>query len=203
MKGVQSIWEIIYKEKFSFILNFFVIFCLTFSLLYLFGFVPEEFKNIVGRYPDKEVAVGYGQLPLVIKIPKIGVDSQIYNPATTTISILNNYLTKGAVHYPGSGLLGGKGNMFIFGHSSTLSVVNNQAYKVFSNLKKLAAGDTISVFSENSEYVYTVKVVKHVDASKELVEFDTSGKTLTLSTCDLFGAKSDRYVVEAEFAYKK
>ncbi len=199
----DSIIDVIYREKFSFIINFFLVFLITFSILYLFGYVPDEFKITVGRYPGKEIADGYGDLPMVIKIPKIGVDSQIYNPATTTISTLNNYLLKGAVRYPGSGLLGGKGNMFIFGHSTGLKIVQNQAYKTFSNIQKLSAGDEISVFSDNSEYVYKVILVKHVDATKELIEFNTKERMLTLSTCDNFGAKTDRYVVEAEFAYKR
>ncbi len=203
MKKGQNIWGLIYQEKFSFLLTFFIVFLLTFSTLYLFGFVPEEFKSIIGRYPGKEYTVGSGQLPMLIQIPKIDVNVQIYNPSTTTLPVLNDYLTKGAVHYPGSGLLGGNGNMYIFGHSSTLSVVHNQAYKAFNNIQHLVVGDTISVFSENAEYVYKVKVVKKVDANKELVEFKTDSRMLTLSTCDLFGVRSDRFVVEAEFAYKK
>ena len=41
-----------------------------------------------------------------------------------------------------------------------------------------------------------------ISAEKELVEFNTKSKILTISTCNNFGEKSDRYVVESEFVDK-
>jgi LPXTG-site transpeptidase (sortase) family protein len=81
-------------------------------------------------------------------------------------------------------------------------MVNNQAYKTFNGLEKMKKGDLIYVFSEKNEYIYKVSNVKLVDATKTLVEFNTNNKMLTLSTCDNFGAKTDRYVAEAEFVSK-
>ncbi len=198
-----SIIAIIFKQKFLFLFNFFIVFILTFSLLYLFGLVPEAFKTTTGRYPDKEVAEKSGELPMRIAIPEISVDTQIYNPATTSTAVLNDFLSKGAVRFPGSGLLGGNGNVFLFGHSTGYKIVQNQAYKTFNSIQTLKKGDAISVFSEKSEYVYKVLSIEHVDATKALIEFDTNNKILTLSTCDNFGALTDRYVVKSEFVLKK
>lgn len=182
---------------------FLMVCMLTFSFLYLFGLVPDEFKTVVGRFQGKEYTGNQiGEAPLKIQIPKIGVDADIYNPATTSVSVLDNYLLKGAVHYPGSALLGGEGNVFIFGHSTGFIVVNNQAFKTFNHLKDLKQGDIINVFSDKNIFVYKVNNVKLVGAEKELIEFNTTGKKLTLSTCNTFGAKSERYIVEADFVSK-
>ncbi|MEI8124060.1 MAG: sortase [bacterium] len=188
------------KKKLLFGLDFILVLIITFSTLYLFDLVPEEFKNVIGRYPDgnsKELG-GRGEMPLSIKIPSIGVDSQIYNPTSTDVNILDSYLLKGAVRYPGSALLGTSGNVFLFGHSTGFKIVNNQAFKTFNGLKNLKAGDLISVFSDKNEYVYKVLTVKLEGADEALVKFDSTGKKLTLSTCNTFGAKSERYVVESE-----
>jgi len=188
------------KKKLLFGLDFILVLIITFSTLYLFDLVPEEFKNVIGRYPDgnsKELG-GRGEMPLSIKIPSIGVDSQIYNPTSTDVNILDSYLLKGAVRYPGSALLGTSGNVFLFGHSTGFKIVNNQAFKTFNGLKNLKMGDLISVFSDKNEYTYKVLNVKLEGVDEALVKFDVTGKKLTLSTCNTFGAKSERYVVESE-----
>ena len=200
----NGILSTILENKGYFLVNLFIILSLTFAFLYLFGLVPEEFKSIIGREPVKETTENkVGELPLSIKISAIGVDSQIYNPATTSVEVLDSYLLKGAVRYPGSGLLGGNGNIFIFGHSSSLNIVNNQAFKTFNGIKDLKNGDFIQVFSSKYEYVYKVLSVNMVSADKALVEFNTESKMLTISTCSHFGEKANRYVVQSEFVSKK
>ena len=202
-KNRVSFFELISKHKFSFVLNFILVFVITFSILYLFDLVPPEFNILVGRYPEKvSTNLTSGEIPLSIKIPVIGVDTQVYNPESTSTDILNNYLLKGAVRYPGSGLLGGIGNILIFGHNTGYKIVQNQAFKTFNGLKNLKAGEMISVFSDTNEYIYKVSSVKLVSADKALVEFDVKSRLLTLSTCDVFGEKQDRYVAEAEFVSK-
>ena len=196
----QGIISTITENKIYFFVNLFIILTLTFSTLYLFGLVPESFKYMIGRAPVKESKGNrVGNLPLSIKIPNIGVDAQIYNPATTSGDVLNDYLSMGAVRYPGSGLLDGGGNIFVFGHSTGFKIVNNQAYKTFNGIEKLKKDDFIHVYSDKYDYVYKVTTVKLVSADKALVEFNTKSEMLTLSTCDNFGSKSDRYVVESEF----
>ena len=199
----QGIISTISDNKTYFFVNLFIILTITFSVLYLFGLVPEAFKSIIGRDPVKESKGNrVGELPLSIKISVIGVDSQIYNPATTSAEVLDSYLLKGAVRYPGSGLLGGDGNIFIFGHSTGIKIVNNQAFKTFNGLNLLKKDDLIQVYSDKYIYTYKVLTEKVVSADKELVEFNTNSKILTLSTCNRFTSKSDRAVVEAEFVYK-
>ena len=89
--------------------------------------------------------------------------------------------------------------MLIFGHSSSLPIIKNGAFKIFNNIKNLKKSEIIHVYSEKREYLYRVETVKHVAAEDALVTFTKGDKKLTLSTCDSFGKKTDRYVVEASF----
>jgi len=133
-----------------------------------------------------------------ISIPKVGIDSNIEKPNTADVSVLDNSLTKGAVHYPGSGSVE-KGNMFLFGHSTNWQVVQNEAYRTFNGIEKLESGDEIYIEADGETYVYKVKSVVLVDEDDALVEFDNSSRTLTISTCNTFGEKQERWVVEADF----
>jgi LPXTG-site transpeptidase (sortase) family protein len=187
----------------------------SFLLLYTLGFVPESIKpqqaESFRTLWDKQQALAIkAQLekntqagitapePTRIVIDKINVDVSVSNPNTTDLATLDDYLLRGAVRYPGSGLLG-FGNMFIFAHSTGLQVVNNQAFKAFNGLKNLTTGDLIKVYSDSKVSTYRVTSVKMVDQNEALVDFDNNRNMLTLSTCNSFGQKGDRYVVEAEF----
>jgi LPXTG-site transpeptidase (sortase) family protein len=199
-----GIIKLIWENKGYFFVNLFIVLTITFSILYLFGLVPEEFKSIIGRAPVQESKGNQvGELPMRIEIPSIKVDAQVYNPATTSIEVLDDYLLKGAVRYPGSGLPGGDGNIYIFGHNTRIQIVNNQAFKTFNGLQNLKVGDLIYLSSSKNEYIYKVLSVTMVSADKALVEFNTKTKMLTLSTCDNFATKSDRFVVQSEFVTQK
>lgn len=138
------------------------------------------------------------EYPVRMVISSIGLDTVIRNPSSTNAEVLDIELTRGVVRYPGSGFPG-SGNMFVFGHSTGFSVVQNQAFKVFNRLKDLQPGDEINVYSGSREYVYKVSSVRKVDKNDTWVKFDGGRDILTLSTCDSFGKKSDRYVVEADY----
>jgi len=198
------------KFLFYAIITFFVLF----TLLFLAGLVPESLKpqqedsfrtlwdktqaeRINDQQKNNDIVVG--ENPTKIIIEKIGVNVAVINPNTTNVATLDSYLKQGVVRYPGSGTLG-LGNMFIFGHSTGIQVVQNQAYKAFNGLKSLQVGDTIKVSGATQTYVYRVTSVNLVDKDQALVEFDQNKNMLTLSTCNTFGAKEDRYVVEADFA---
>ncbi len=90
--------------------------------------------------------------------------------------------------------------MFLFGHSTNWQVVQNQAYKTFNGLEKLVRGDTITIWGEDGEqYTYTVERVSLLDDDDAFVDFATEGRRLTLATCNTFGEKQERWVVEAVF----
>lgn len=139
----------------------------------------------------------YAEEPVRISIPSIGVNSIIKNPISTNYETLDTELTKGVVRYPGSGYPG-LGNMFLFGHSTGFSLVQNQAYKVFNRLKDLKNGSSIYIYGNQATYEYKVTSVKKVDEKTALVSFNTTKNMITLSTCDSFGKQTDRFVVEGE-----
>jgi LPXTG-site transpeptidase (sortase) family protein len=136
-----------------------------------------------------------------VVINKIGVNTIVEQPNTRNVADLDRFLNNGAVHYPGSGSIE-SGNMFIFGHSTGFQVVQNQAFKAFNDLNKLNKGDEISIYADGEEYIYRVNSVILLDENDARVDFDKNSRKLTLSTCNSFGEKDDRWIVEADF-YKK
>lgn len=135
--------------------------------------------------------------PVRIVINSIGVDTSITSPESTDVNVLDRALQSGAVRYPGSGLLGEAANMLVFGHSSYLPVVHNKAYQAFNELGKVLPGEHITVYSDVYRYEYEVQNVRMAKAEDIAVTFETKVPTLTLATCNTFGAKEDRWVVTA------
>lgn len=135
--------------------------------------------------------------PIAIRIPVIGVDTSVQNPVANDIATLDTALKEGAVRHPDSVRLGEPGRMFIFGHSSSLPVVQNQNYRALNGIGELAEGDSIFIDSREGTVEYRVDAVRLVDATEEYVTLDTTGYSLTLSTCNSFGSRQERFVVEA------
>lgn len=155
--------------------------------------VTEEERESVSNIP----AAAVGTLPVRIEIPKVGIEATVSNPETTDLNGLDEALLSGTVRYPTSAKLGEEGNVVIFGHSSHLPVVHNQAFKAFNDIEKLEEGDAIVVYAKGFRYVYAVETVEEMDAETDLIPLDVTGAKLTLSTCDTFKAKSARFVVTA------
>lgn len=196
--------KILHRDLVKAAIFFMGVFVISFGVLYLLNFVPNELKDQSITAEPSGVAstttIGKKQyeLPVRISIEKIGVNAIVQNPTTTNIGELDDLLLHGVVRYPGSGLPG-EGNMFFFGHSTGLKLVNNQAFKAFNNLKNLAAGDTVLVYGDAHVYTYKVNNVKLADDKDVLVDFSVKKNMLTLSTCNTFGKKEERYVVEADY----
>ena len=138
-----------------------------------------------------------GEEPTRITIPKIDVAAAIKTPERADVDVLDEALKEGVVHDPGSGGIGGDRRMFLFGHSSRLPVVQNEAYRSFNGLDKLSVGDEVTV-SASSSVTYRVTSVEVVDKDEALVSFISGEGELTLSTCTTFGTRENRVVVKAE-----
>ncbi|MCI0619784.1 sortase [Candidatus Wolfebacteria bacterium] len=149
--------------------------------------------------PSTLVAQAAEADPVRIMIDAIGIDVTVLNPESQDIAVLDEALLEGAVRYPGSANLEEEGNVFLFGHSSYLPRVINPSFKAFNGIQRLESGDIIRARSRSDEYIYRVTSVKLVDANEAWVDLSRTGRKLTLSTCDSFGQKQDRFVVEAEF----
>ncbi|MDP3938817.1 MAG: sortase [Deltaproteobacteria bacterium] len=199
-----------YGRKWSFLGFFFVVFFSSVGVLGSLDLLPEVSSVSVVAAPAltastttsarvEAPAPMVAELPTKIAIPAIGLSATIANPTTVDIKILDQALLKGAVRYPTSAKLGETGNVVLFGHSSYLPVVRNQAYKTFNEIQKLVAGDLVTVSSSGTAYTYRVRSVTKESANNAAIPLQVSGRVLTLATCDTFGAKSDRFVVVADF----
>ena len=137
--------------------------------------------------------------PERIRIAEIGLDLPVSNPDTRDLEDLDAVLKDGPARYVDSALLGEKGNVLIFGHSSHLPVVHNQMYKAFNKIPDLSAGDTITIEGGGKEFLYRVTSVTKVDADEGIIDLSKDGQKLTIVTCDTLTGKSARFVLEAEF----
>ena len=183
------------------------------SMLYAVGLTPRTITElgdtIVSPFVSEATAIQVvepyitvTELPSVphIIIPKLGINAAVMLPASTNIDLLNNELLKGVVHYPGSALPNENGNVFLFGHSTGLKVVHNKNFEAFNRIQELSAGDIVRVQYGEREFWYRVTSVSVKKADEALVDLRSGpGRKLTLSTCNVFGAKDDRFVVEADF----
>ena len=79
----------------------------------------------------------------------------------------------------------------------------NKSFQAFNGIQKLKWGDTIRLHSGDMEYTYIVEEVFEAPASAVIVPFTPGESRLTLATCNSFGSKEDRFVVEAHLIEKK
>jgi LPXTG-site transpeptidase (sortase) family protein len=203
------------RVRWTFLGAFLGVFFLTLSGLYAVGYVPSFLLSLTAPEPVSPGPVatsttnvtqpaigpvyplGEGEAPIGIEIPEVGVKANVSNPNTTDVEQLDAALLKGAVRYPTSAKLGAPGNVIIFGHSSHLPIVHNQAFKAFNEISKLKQDDPIYVYSAGKKYTYQVDTVTEQNTATGAIPLTTTGSTLTLATCDNFGEKSDRFVVTA------
>ena len=186
-------------KKGSFLGVFALVFVGSVFTLAAFNLLPSPADGQVRLVHLDKSDLSTAELPLKIEIPEIGVLATIVNPANTGIEELDQELLKGAVRYPTSARLGEDGNVVLFGHSSYLPIVGNPAYKTFNGIQKLTPGNTIQVYSSLSVYTYRVRSMTKESADTAAIPLSITGKVLTLSTCNSFAEKSDRFVVVADF----
>lgn len=198
-----------YTKKWSFLAAFACMLFLTVWLAASFDVLPNPpAKKVVAIDPANltslsAVAATAPELPTKLEIPAIGLSQNVSNPETTDVSKLDNALLAGPVRYPSSSNLGESGNVIIFGHSSYLPIVHNQAFKAFDGIQKLKAGDLIEVTGQGHVYTYAVETVEKENAAVDVIPLSVQGSKLTLATCDSFGQKSDRFVVTATLVSTK
>jgi len=197
-----------YARKWSFLGVFACVFAGSVLVLAMLDLLPDdpaaEASSVVTlsastTTPATAVSPIVAELPVKIEIPSIKLAVSVTNPSTTNAEILDHALLSGAVRYPTSAKLGEDGNVVLFGHSSYLPVVNNPAFKTFDGIQKLTPGEEIMVFSSDTVYTYRVRTMQKESANDGAIALTVSGKVLTLSTCNSFGQKSDRFVVTADF----
>ena len=226
-----SVWPRIQQELGTFIMAFAVILGVSYGFLLAIDFLPEppeqvaatatyeseEIETLDSKEADKEEinreefasltentdSLDTEIVPLEIAIDKLDRTIPILNPDSRNISVLDTALRSGAVRHPDSADLSQEGNMFILAHSSRLPNVINKNYQSFNDIDTLEWGDTIRVFSADKEYIYRVEKVYEAKASTVTVPIANTGSRLTLATCNSFGSRDDRFIVEASLQSQK
>ncbi len=202
----------------AFLAVFFVVMVIGYGFLYLVDFVPEPVTtedqailsatttNEVLEPIEEEVPVidsNADPLPVSITFDSLDRTVTVLNPSSRAIADLDNALLKGVVRHPDSDDFTGPGNILILGHSSYLKNVFNKNYQAFNHIQDLTFGDTIRLKSGDTEYIYKVDRVYKAEASDVNVETGGDEYRLTLVTCNVLGAKEDRYILEATLVSKK
>jgi LPXTG-site transpeptidase (sortase) family protein len=211
---VQNFFDRVWSKKYTFFTVFFVIFFLSYLFLVAIDFIPETPKanetspntqqNKVTEQPvkpEEKLPVGVFKeptAPTTLYIKKLDRTVTIANPTSNSVAVLDEALLHGVVHHPDSAQLGANGNVFILGHSSYLPVVVNKNFQALNGIQNLAWGDTIEVRSATQVVSYQVEKVYKAKAEDVTVPMQGTGPRLTLATCNSFGSKDDRFIVEAK-----
>ncbi len=190
---VKHIWG----RKWTFLFTFVGVLFATYILLFVFNLDPTPRPTQSGRI-GSNVQNYPIEAPAHIEIPKVGVASVVLNPTDPAPAKLDLDLAKGAIQYPGSPNLGEQANVLLFGHSSYLPIVHNQAYRAFNEIQNLVAGDEIYVYGQKYVYIYKVLEEHKANSLATEIPLEATGYKLTLVTCDTFEAKTDRFIVTAE-----
>ena len=119
-----------------------------------------------------------------ISIPRLKVSTTIYKGVTDL------QFDRGVGYWPGTGILGGKGNVVLGGHRTSNP-------RPFYSIEKMKVGDLITVSRPGKSFRYRVQKVLVVKPTDVWIVDPTSRPTLTLFTCHPRGSTSKRYVVRA------
>jgi len=205
---LNEAFENIWSQKLRFFGVFMIVVTLTYALLVVVDFIPEapnadEADKVVTQTEvdtfDNEPVPQFGAdaTPDKIIFDTLDKEVAVLNPNTTAVAALDSALLSGVVRHPDSADLLSKGTMFLFGHSSYLPIVHNKNYQAFNGIQDLEWGDKIRIQSADFEYVYRVDRMYEAKASTASVELIEGTSRLVLSTCNTFGSKEDRHIVEA------
>lgn len=216
LKWIDAAYKDIAAQKWRFLVAFFVIVLITYFILYVIDFIPEP----IDKAPDSAVAAEVVEekndeddttvapvaatvvrdvdpLPNKIIFDRLDRELTVLNPESREVADLDAALLNGVVRHPDSADFVDTGNIFILGHSSYLPNVLNKNFQAFNGIQDLEWGDTVRVQSGDTEYTYRVDKVFEAKASEVVVPMDDTKAKLTLATCDSFGSKDDRFIVEA------
>lgn len=215
-----SIFEEMWIRKVPFLVAFLIVLGTTFAVLYLFDFYPEYKSATTATttapvvvkptpIPAKPVstttdAVKSGDIyPVKVTIEALDKTVTVLNPDKSDVATLDNALLSGVIRYPGSATYAKPGTMVLLGHSSYLPTVHNKNFQAFNGIQKLEWGDIIRVETKGTEYIYRVQKVREAKASTAEVDLQWKNFELTLVTCNSFGSKEDRFIVEAYLISQK
>jgi sortase A len=135
-----------------------------------------------------------------LSVPKLNLNVPII--WTQDLKTLDNDLTQGVVHLPGTAMPGENGVIYISGHSSDYIWKKHPYVQVFAKLNLLKPGDDIFVTVQDQDgkvlnfryQVESTTIYKPDDQEQFITDH---GSVLNLSTCWPLGTQQNRMVVSA------
>ena len=171
----ETMYASLFEERIVFFLVAVGVLTLTFGFFFVIDFLPEkpeidtsvslhdtlstlaDTAPVVASVTPPSVndadTVQVDPYPLRIVIDTLDREVAVLNPESSSIAALDTALLSGAVRHPDSADFERKGTIVLFGHSSYLPNVINKNFQAFNGIQKLVWGDTIRVFSADTEYV--------------------------------------------------
>ena len=163
-------------------------------------FYPNHSQTVVAPAPVvTEAKTTYTDKQNTLEIPKISISVPIIFATSTDKNALAKNLDQGVVYYPGSVYPGQTGQIIILGHSAPPGWPTVKHDWVFTDLEKLAVGDTISIDLNNKQYTYVVKQKTIIKRGAEVPQdnLDANSNVLTLISCWPPGKDYQRIAVQA------
>jgi len=198
----SSFLKQIKKPKTSPILKFGLI---IFVGVWVFGFFYFKRPTLTTHSPQvsqQSTQITKQASPVIkqfgLQIDKIGVLVPVIENVDGTQKVTyNKALEKGVAHYQGTSLPGQGGNIFIFGHSSTILGKGPYA-QIFAQLNELQKGDLMIVYYKGKKFVYSVFEKQVVEKNNLSVLQPTAKEQLTLMTCWPIGSNAKRLIIKGE-----
>lgn len=216
--NLEQLYRVIMARKVPFFAVFFVAVFVTYAFLYALDIYPEPIEEESEEAVNALVAEEMERIAETEKIERVAIaktvvenplprkiifdslnnkEVKVLNPVSSDIATLDEALLSGVIRHPESADFSVEGNIFILGHSSYLPNVLNKNFQAFNGIQNMRWGDKIRLQSDDTEYIYRVDKVYEAKASEFLVPPTPGESKLTLATCDVLGAKEDRFIVEA------
>lgn len=148
----------------------------------------------------KTAETTYTEKQNTLEVPKIGISVPIIFSKSAEKDSITKDLDLGVVYYPGSVYPGQSGHIVILGHSAPLGWPKIKHDWVFSDIDKLAEGDSILIDLNNKQYKYIVKQKTIIKRGAEIPQDNLSidSNVLTLISCWPPGKDYQRITVQAE-----
>jgi LPXTG-site transpeptidase (sortase) family protein len=180
-------------------------------LEYIHGADPSNADTDGDGFDDKrEITNGYdpaapgdARPAIQVVIAKINVTAPMVWSASENEKDQLADLQNGVAHFPQTASPGQNGNMIVSGHSSNYIWAKGKYNYIFKNLNNLMPGDVVDVKTTQQNgkiitYHYKISEKFTTMPDDERIFNDTSGATLTLSTCWPIGSNARRLIVKAE-----
>jgi LPXTG-site transpeptidase (sortase) family protein len=162
--------------------------------------VQDNGSNDATTNTVADVKTSYTDKQNTLEIPKISISVPIVFATSTDSNVIHSQLDSGVVYYPGSVYPGQIGQIIILGHSAPPGWPTIKHDWVFTDLDKLAEGDTIMIDLNGKQYTYIVKQKSIIKRGADIPKDNLSetNNVLTLISCWPPGKDYQRITVQAE-----